>query len=119
MPGVMRKPRRSPAFTHLVITLFGVGAGLCRFLPSLFRSRSALVAENLFLRKQLVFYREREVEPRRLTDSARICLVVWSRLFNWREAVGREAGNTDRVASQGVPAVLAMEIKRRTATATP
>jgi transposase InsO family protein len=41
----------------------------------------------LFLRKQLAFYREREVEPRRLTDSARICLVVWSRLFNWREAL--------------------------------
>ena len=87
MPGVMRKPRRSPAFTHLVITLFGVGAGLCRFLPSLFRSRSALIAENLFLRKQLAFYRERDIEPRRLTDAARICLVVWSRLFNWREAL--------------------------------
>lgn len=53
MPGVMRKPRRQSAFLHLALTLFGVGAGLGRFLPSLFRSRSALVAENLFLRKQL------------------------------------------------------------------
>jgi putative transposase len=41
----------------------------------------------LFLRKQLAFYREHEIEPRRLTDAARICLVVWSRLFNWREAL--------------------------------
>ena len=87
MPGVMRKPRRQSALVHLVLTLFGVGAGLSRFLPSLFRSRSALIAENLFLRKQLAFYREREVEPHRLTDAARVCLLVWSRLFHWREAL--------------------------------
>jgi putative transposase len=87
MPGVMRKPRRHSTLNHFVATLFGVGAGLSRFLPYLFRSRSALVAENLFLRKQLAFYREREIEPRRLTDAARVCLVVWSRLFNWREAL--------------------------------
>jgi putative transposase len=87
MPGVMRKPQRKSILGHLISTLLGVGAGLSRFLPSLFRSRSALVAENLFLRKQLAFYRERAIEPRRLTDAARICLVVWSRLFNWREAL--------------------------------
>lgn len=87
MPSVMRKPRRLQTLNHLVTTFFGVGTGLSRFLPSLFRTRSALVAENLFLRKQLAFYRERAVEPRRLTDAARICLVVWSRLFNWREAL--------------------------------
>jgi putative transposase len=87
MPGVMRKPGRFSALMHLLLTLFGVGAGLSRFVPSLFRSRSALIAENLFLRKQLAFYREREVGPRRLTDAARACLVVWSRLCNWREAL--------------------------------
>jgi branched-subunit amino acid ABC-type transport system permease component len=80
MPGVMRKPRRQSPLLHLVLTLFGVGAGLSRFLPSLFRSRSSLVAENLFLRKQLAFYQEREVEPRRLTAAARVCLLVW---FLW------------------------------------
>lgn len=87
MPGVMRKPRPAPTLNHLVVTLFGVGTGLVHFLASLFRSRSALIAENLFLRKQLAFYREREVEPRRLTDAARVCLLAWSRLFNWREAL--------------------------------
>jgi hypothetical protein len=83
----MRKPQRQPALVHLVATLFGVGAGLIRFLSSLLRSHSALVAENLFLRKQLAFYREREVKPHRLTDAARVCLLVWSRLFDWREAL--------------------------------
>jgi transposase InsO family protein len=87
MPDVMRKPQRKSILSHLISTLLGVGAGLSRFLPSLFRSRPALIAENLFLRKQLAFYREREVEPRRLTDAARVCLLVWSRLFNWREAL--------------------------------
>jgi transposase InsO family protein len=87
MPGVMPKPQRKSILGDLISTLLGVGAGLSCFLPSLFRSRSALVAENLFLRKQLAFYREHEVEPRRLTAAARVCLVVWSRLFNWREAL--------------------------------
>jgi transposase InsO family protein len=70
-----------------ISTLVGVGAGLARCLQLLFRSRSALIAENLFLRKQLAFYQEHDIAPRRLTDAARICLVVWSRLFKWREAL--------------------------------
>ena len=50
-------------------------------------SRRALIAENVFLRKQLVFYQEHQVKPRRLTDSARLALVFWSRFFNWRSAL--------------------------------
>ena len=64
-----------------------MGGGLARFFPSFFRSRSTLVAENLFLRKEQAFYQERKIAPRRLTDAARFSLVVWSRLFNWREAL--------------------------------
>lgn len=50
-------------------------------------SRSALSAEVLFLRKQLAFYQEHQIAPRKLTDAARFSLVLWSRLFNWREAL--------------------------------
>jgi len=46
-----------------------------RFLKTAARSRNSLVAENLFLRKQLAFYQEHEKKPRRLTDAARIVLV--------------------------------------------
>ena len=53
----------------------------------LFRSRTALSAEVLFLRKQLGFYEERQVPPRRLNDSARFPLILWSRLFNWKDAL--------------------------------
>jgi hypothetical protein len=57
------------------------------FLRLLFRSRTALSAEVLFLRKQLAFYKERQLQPRRLNDSARVCLIFWSRLCNWKEAL--------------------------------
>ena len=41
----------------------------------------------LFLRKQLAFYQEHQVQPRKLSDAARFSLVLWSQLFNWRAAV--------------------------------
>ena len=43
-----------------------------------------LAAENLFLRKQLAFYMERKVKPRRLNDAARIALVWLARFIDWR-----------------------------------
>jgi hypothetical protein len=83
---MLRKPLQS-ILIHLGVTLFGVSSGLLYFLLSLFRSRAVVSAENLFLRKQLAFYQERQAEPRRLDDAARICLALWSRLFNWRDAL--------------------------------
>lgn len=62
-----------------------LGDGL-RFLYLTVRSQSALSAEVLFLRKQLAFYEERETQPRRLNNSARLPLVLWSQLFDWRRA---------------------------------
>src|SRR5271167_1843105 len=58
-----------------------------RFFRLLLRSRTALSAEILFLRKQLAFYEERQVQPRRLNDSARFSLALWSRLFDWKNAL--------------------------------
>src|SRR5258708_32188153 len=57
------------------------------FLGATVRSRSAVSAEILFLRKQLAFYPEHQIRPRRLTDSARFSLIFWSRLFDWKEAL--------------------------------
>ncbi len=45
------------------------------------------MAENLFLRKQLVLYLERKVKPRRANDATRLTLVLLSRLFAWRQAL--------------------------------
>jgi hypothetical protein len=52
------------------------------FLRWLLCSRAALSAEVLFLRKQLTFYQERQISPRRLTAAARFSWVLWSRFFH-------------------------------------
>ena len=71
---------RLAAFTELL------SAGI-RFLRTIARSRTALAAEVLFLRKQLAYCQEREIRPRRLTDAARVSLVFWSRFFDWNESL--------------------------------
>lgn len=49
--------------------------------------KSSLAAEVLFLRKQLVFYQERKVKPHRFNDSARLALLLWAKLFDWKSAL--------------------------------
>jgi len=51
------------------------------------RSRTALAAENLFLRKQLAFYQERKVVPRRFDNVTRFILVLLSHGFAWKDAL--------------------------------
>jgi transposase InsO family protein len=50
-------------------------------------SPAALAAENLFLRKQLALYQERQVTPRRATDATRLALLWLGRWFDWRHAL--------------------------------
>jgi hypothetical protein len=49
--------------------------------------RTQLAAENVFLRKQLALYLERQVKPRRATETTRLTLVALSRFVNWRPLV--------------------------------
>ena len=56
--------------------------GLC------LRPSPALAAENLFLRKQLALYQERQVKPRRATNATRLALVWLSQWFDWRQVLG-------------------------------
>ena len=69
---------------NLITDLVADGLLFCRLL---FRSRTALSVEVLCLRKQLAFYEERQVQPRRLNDSARFSLIFWFHLCNWKEAL--------------------------------
>jgi len=57
-----------------------------RFVRLAFQSQASLVAENLLM-KQLTFYQERNNKLRRLTDSARLALLFWSRRFPRRSAL--------------------------------
>jgi putative transposase len=58
-----------------------------RFLALCFRPRTSLAAENLFLRKQLAFYQERKIKPRRADNPTRLTLVLLSRWFEWQSAL--------------------------------
>ena len=51
------------------------------------RSRRALAAENLFLRKQLALFQERKVKPPKADDATRWIMATLSRLFAWRDAL--------------------------------
>jgi putative transposase len=75
------------AFWHALLTLYHIRLDFIRFLGTVFQSRSTLAAENLFLRKQLALYQERQVRPQRATDATRLTMVVAARLFEWKEAL--------------------------------
>jgi hypothetical protein len=60
---------------HLAHALLADGM---HFIALCARSRTALAAENLFLRKQLAFYQERKVAPRRFDNVTRLMLVLLS-----------------------------------------
>ncbi len=53
----------------------------------LLQPRGAIVAENLFLRKQLAMYRERAMKPGRPDVATRVSLVVLLRCFDWKDAL--------------------------------
>ena len=67
----------------MLTTTFALLADLLRLLRLMFQSRAQLAAENLFLRKQLACYVERQVRPRRTNDASRIALVLLSPLVDW------------------------------------
>jgi hypothetical protein len=66
-------------------TALALLADLLGLLRLMLRSRTQLAAENLFLRRQLACYIERQVRPRRTENASRIALVVRSRFVDWRE----------------------------------
>jgi hypothetical protein len=75
------------AFSRDFLTLYHLSLDFVRFLGSFLQSSSVLAAENLFLRKQLALYQERQIPPRRATDAPQFAMVLASRLFDWKEAL--------------------------------
>ena len=78
---------RAEALRHCFRTLQRVVFDLAGLLIAAARSRASLAAENLFLRKQLALFQERQMKPHRAEDSTRWLLAVLSRLFDWRSAL--------------------------------
>jgi putative transposase len=80
MPNLNSLSNARVTMVHLVLDAVS-------FVRLSLRLRCALAAENLFLRKQLALYPERQVKPPRANDPTRLRLVLLSRLFAWREAL--------------------------------
>jgi len=57
------------------------------FFAGLWRRRTAVAAENLFLRKQLTLFREREKKAMRTTPADRFVFSKLARWFDWRSAL--------------------------------
>jgi hypothetical protein len=72
---------------QLLTTLSFVVCDLVRLLVLVSRSRRALAAENLFLRKQLALFQERKLKPHGAHDSTRLIMVILGRMFSWRGAL--------------------------------
>src|SRR5215831_2025718 len=72
---------------HCSRTVLRVMADLVRLLFLAAGCRRALAAENLFLRKQLALFQERQVKPRRANDATRWTMAMLSRMFPWRGAL--------------------------------
>jgi transposase InsO family protein len=74
-----------------MLTVFGILFQLVddalRWWALAFRSSRSIKAENLFLRRQLGLYIERGARPRRIDSVTRIRLILWSRFFDWRNAL--------------------------------
>src|SRR3989442_13857126 len=70
-----------------VRTVLRIADDLVRLTAAAARSHVQLAAENLFLRKQLALYLERQVKPRRADDATRILLVALSQLIDWRRVL--------------------------------
>ena len=73
--------------SNLFVEIFDLWLDTLRFIRLSLRPHFALAAENLFLRKQLALYLERQVKPRRAKVPTRLTLVLLSRLFAWGEAL--------------------------------
>ena len=79
--------RTAHSLLRLVSILLDLAQDALQFLLLGTRSSAALKAENIFLRKQLALYLEREAKPRRATGATRLSMVLLSRLFAWQNAL--------------------------------
>ncbi len=75
------------SLSNVLLTIFILWLDALRFIRLSLQPRCALAAENLFLRRQLALYLERQVKPRRARDATRLTLVMLARLFAWPEAL--------------------------------
>jgi putative transposase len=75
---------RLPSFVRNLRTIV---SDTLNFFAGVWRRRTALAAENLFLRKQLALFREREKKAMRTIPADRFVFSKLARWFDWRSAL--------------------------------
>ena len=73
--------------SRMVRNLCAIVSDGLSFFTALWRRRTALAAENLFLRKQLALFREREKKAMPTTPANRYVFSKLARWFDWRSAL--------------------------------
>src|SRR5262249_759919 len=84
---MVRVLRLLPHLLQLPCMLLRLLCDASSYLLLCLRPAPVLAAGNLFLRKQLALYHERNVKPGRATNATRITLVWLGRWFDWRQAL--------------------------------
>jgi hypothetical protein len=83
-----------------------------RFARGILQPRAALAAENLFLRKQLALYLERQVKPQRARKAAKAGIGVTLQTFSVATSSNhRQAGDLRPLPSARISVVLEVEIE--------
>src|SRR5215831_10122374 len=104
------------AVAHCLRTLSSVAFDLGTLALLAVHSRHSLDAENLFLRKQLALFQERKVKPRRADDAPLVNGDAGPNVPVAQCAAECEAGHAHPLATQRIPALLALEIEADGAT---
>ena len=82
MKSIIDFPALTDAVSHRLALLFALSMDGLQYLALCLRPTAAVAAENLFLRKQLALYQERQVKPRR-TNAAVVNNGVKSTASRW------------------------------------
>ena len=90
--GFMRDTPLFRTVSHCFRTISSVVVDLVSLAVLAAHSRSALAAENFFLRKQLALFQERKAKSRRADDSTRWMMATLRRMFQSRDSPPDSAG---------------------------
>jgi putative transposase len=75
------------AFAHAVFVIRELAADNTRLAILSCHCQGALAAENLFVRRQLALFLERQFRPHRTTDASRFLMARLSRFFDGRSSL--------------------------------
>jgi hypothetical protein len=87
MPAIAGRLWHDERMLQLARAIVGILSDILRLGVLFLCSSSAIRAENLVLRRQLARYIERGIKPRRVDHVTRVSLALFTRLFDWRDAV--------------------------------